>query len=248
MDIEKDYLRAYKDVERMYPITPNKPREVSIYSNILRRDLTMLTYNFLMAGVTFLANQDNEYIKKIATVAWQEIDIDSSIEVAVESDMVEMALNSGYHIGDAYLKFGRNRDLRIITKKENSWPCVYINYHVVTTPEFVVRAKKDPLSALAETAGLCSQIRDLTAGKHLDDLRGGIMIRANAAIAQILLEGRMMHPEVKLSQENKRLLKKFPEGIGSIRPEMQFRNQEYSDMPSMNYRIYRYVDAYCPDN
>lgn len=240
----KDYSYAYIPTFKEYPVAFKKIKETADYPSEYMLDLMV---DLFTAGVNFLAKRGhNEYIRNIGEAALDEIKND--LHIAVTDDMVETAIDLGFHTGDAYLKFGQSEGSRfcVVSRKKE-----YIRTEsacVLLSPEFIARAKLFSGSTIARTAGICAQIASYSKGDDLFDPEHTSII-ANAAEAQVLHVLNTRHRRMKFSAYHKRLLELFPSGAQNLPIEEFSPHREYVDTPPSNYKpILPYTEVYYPYN
>lgn len=92
---------------------------------------------------------------------------------------------------------------------------------ILIPPHFIVRAREQPILALAATAYVTSQVRDYLNGRLRFDPYY-ISDRADATEAHFLKFALAQEPDLPLTDFHKSIMQRFPMGIDSLSPELRY--------------------------
>ncbi|OGK47357.1 hypothetical protein A2963_04440 [Candidatus Roizmanbacteria bacterium RIFCSPLOWO2_01_FULL_40_13] len=207
-----------KVFDEVWPIHPaiNQVTEYKQVRKMDDSDLTPPIVHLLSVAGAHLANRGaDEYLKEVGEMLWTGLESLKAVAFMTSNTSETMKI-----LGFPAVQFMQFRHTTIpqvgfkgsLTNREDLSAYVFIN------PEFIIDAKTNPIQTLGNIAYIGSQVRDLINGRIIGDERM-VYFRALATEAHFLLHALKDHPETKLNQNSKEIIKAFPNGLASLPTE-----------------------------
>lgn len=169
--------------------------------------------DYLSTGIAFLANRVNDpLIEEVGTTAYK----------AMNRQLARIGFTNSIAGAFMQLNFPREQVLEAIKVPNEPYFVVMGNEKqkfglVFISPDFIYKARTHPIEALASTAWIASQIRDLANGRIPGDLR--VNDRSEAIEAQFLHLAFKENPDAAIGPLYKEKMEKYPHGLESLKLE-----------------------------
>lgn len=216
----ESFLGPQKGIEQVYAMLNETVPLQRSFGSYSFQETSMWSGQYILCGLEYLANRFDGYVETVSTAAWQAV-AHEVVEIRIVEDMQKTAVE-WLHFDSAFIdRLIINEDeLYVLNRSIKEVPLDrsigYVQEFCVVLgqPEFVHRAQRHPLQALASTAVMASLVRDYFNCRLAIDMKPEVIKeRAEAFMAYMLLRAKDREPALTFDHEQTEIVNKYPQGI-----------------------------------
>lgn len=210
---------AFACVNLAYPLLGESLLELR---NKSQQELQEAGNSYFTAAIAYLANcTGDSYLEDVATTAWW-VGNQGVVSLFMPEDVSHAVTHFGVSEKDARKQY--NADSGPFFFIESNKNGIVTDEHgtIIMPKVYLHDARTEPIAALALTAKLASQMRDLFNGREDID-QNVTILRTRATEAHFLHNAYQGILPSLISEEHRRKMEEFPHGINSLAPRFRYK-------------------------